>query len=229
MAGKRTRSSYRKGAKYYKRGRWAKSVRRIARQAVMRTLETKEFTQHKSFGTIQDSDAAFLNQVENLTAFSAGSGLAQRESTRIRVKNIFITGQIMSGTPAEFNNVRCAVLWFNGDQEDPGAAGQPFIPKLPLIWAGTNDIGPTRMWQPRNLNYVHTWIVIWEKIYTLKAYNNYAAKIFINLNMDHIVNYIGTNYNDCRKGTLWFVCYSDSTAAPHPNLDMIYRVRFNDD
>lgn len=229
MAGKRTRSSYRKGTKYYKKGRWAKQVRRIAKQTVLRTLELREFTYRKTFGTIQDSDAAFVNQVHCMTQIATGSGLAQRESTRVRIKNIYATGQIKSGTPNSFNNVRCAIVWFNGDQEDPGAAGQPYIPKLPLIWAGTSDLGESRVWQPRNLNYIHTWIVIWEKMYSLQIKNDYVARIFINLNMDHLVNYVGANSNDTRKGSVWFVCYSDSVADPHPSLDMIYRIRYNDD
>lgn len=227
MAGKRRRSSVK--SRLYRKRRWSKQVRRIANQAVLRNLEQREFTVRKAFGTIQDSDAAFVNQIHCMTLITAGTGLAQREGNRIRVKNIYATGQIKSANPVEFNNVRCAIIWFNGDQEDPGAAGQPYIPKLPLIWAGTNDLGTTRVFQPRNLNYVHTWIVIWEKMYLLQFKNDYVAKIYINLNMNHLVNFIGGNGNDTRKGSLWFVCYSDSVADPHPNLDMIYRIRYHDD
>lgn len=234
MAGaKRRRSSYKRRYKR-RRGSYNKQIARICRRTIARSLETKTYTKYRTIPNIQSDDNTFLQNLEMMTGIARGEDINEREGNRIRVKNIFLQGWVHAGddTVETAQYVRVVIFWYNSDLTDPVTAGFPLVPKLPQLFAGTADLGTARMWQPRNLTYMNTWVIIYDRRIKLFDGNGYAAKLMINLRLNHLVSYTGgdgLNYLDNRKGTLWLGCYSTSLAAPHPTMEYVYRVRYNDD
>lgn len=210
----------------YRRGRYRRRsnkkynvgmIKSVARQVMDSRLETKDRTHQVSFGIIQ---SGALN-ANCLTAISRGSSSSERESDRIRVKEIHFEGYL--GIESEPVFIRLAILWVNYEV-DTGAT-MP-APTLGALWDLSGTDGT---WGPRNLEQITNFCIIWERRFFLNQNTNYMTPLKIMLKLDHLVHYHSFGTADGSRGSMYFVATSDSISGPHAAMDGVMRLRFKDD